>query len=272
MIGENGAGKSTLMNIFCGRLAPSRGVLKRNGSPILFRSPVDAQAASIAIAPQEINLVPFLSVAENIMLGSQIADRLGRIDWKATRDQAFGELTRLDESFDLEQPVGELPKAQQQLVQIARAVATKAEILIFDEPTAALTDREADKLFAFLRSFTAQGGSAFYISHRLDEILAIADTISVMRDGRLVKTLDPDATNKAEMVRHMAGQEVAFSARQKRPIDAERCCPRGTRPHSSRRVPGRLLRPSPRGGAGHCWPRRVGAHRDRAVPLRRDAP
>ena len=105
--------------------------------------------------------------------------------------QAFGELTRLDESFDLEQPVGELPKAQQQLVQIARAVATKAEILIFDEPTAALTDREADKLFAFLRSFTAQGGAAFYISHRLDEILAIADTISVMRDGRLVETLDP---------------------------------------------------------------------------------
>jgi ABC-type sugar transport system ATPase subunit len=220
VIGENGAGKSTLMNIFCGRLAPSRGVLRRDGSPIHFRSPIDAQAASIAMAPQEINLVPFLSVAENIMLGSQIADRLGRIDWKATRDQALSELTRLDESFDLDQPVGELPKAQQQLVQIARAVATKAEILIFDEPTAALTDREADKLFAFLRSFKAQGGAAFYISHRLDEILAIADTISVMRDGRLVATLDPRATGKAEMVRFMAGQEVAFGARKKRTINS----------------------------------------------------
>jgi ribose transport system ATP-binding protein len=221
VIGENGAGKSTLMNIFCGRLSPSAGELRREGAPVRFRSPIDAQAASIAIAPQEINLVPALTVAENVLLGAQPHDRSGRIDWAATNRLAGSEIARLDDSLDPGVLVEDLPKAQQQLVQIARAVATRARILIFDEPTAALTDREAERLFAFLRGFAAEGGSAFYISHRLEEILAIADVISVMRDGRLVATLDPRTTSKAEMVRHMAGQEVTLGMRDRRRIERD---------------------------------------------------
>ncbi|WP_159718513.1 sugar ABC transporter ATP-binding protein [Geminicoccus flavidas] len=208
IIGENGAGKSTLMNIFCGKLQPSGGELCRDGRPLVLRTPLDAQLAGIAIAPQEVNLVPALTVAENILLGAQPQGRLGMIDWGRTRAQAAACLAKLDDTIDPDLPVERLSKAQQQLVQIARAVATKARILIFDEPTAALTDREAQRLFRFIRSFRDGGGSVFYTSHRLDEILALADRISVLRDGRLVAELEPRRTSKDEMVQHMAGRPV----------------------------------------------------------------
>ncbi len=207
VIGENGAGKSTLMNIFCGRLQPSAGELRRHGRPVTFRSPKDSQAAGIAIAPQEVNVVPKLSVAENILLGAQ-AGGAALVDWQATRRRAAACLFEIDETIDPSARVDGLSKAQQQLVQIARAVATRAEILIFDEPTAALTSRETEKLFAFIRAFRGRGGAVFYISHRLDEILALADRITVLQDGRSVATLDPSATTKAEMVNTMAGREV----------------------------------------------------------------
>jgi ABC-type sugar transport system ATPase subunit len=208
IIGENGAGKSTLMNIFCGKLQPSTGELCRDGQPLVLRTPLDAQMAGIAIAPQEVNLVPALTVAENILLGAQAVGRLGAIDWNLTRERAAASLARLDDAIDPGQIVERLSKAQQQLVQIARAVATSARILIFDEPTAALTDREAQRLFRFIRAFRAQGGSIFYISHRLNEILELADRISVLRDGRFITELDPRATSKDEMVQHMAGRPV----------------------------------------------------------------
>ncbi len=207
VIGENGAGKSTLMNVFCGRLQPSSGELRRHGRPVTFRSPGESQAAGIAIAPQEVNVVPKLSVAENVLLGAHRGSG-ALVDWAATRRRAAECLFEIDESIDPSAPVDGLSKAQQQLVQIARAVATRAEILIFDEPTAALTSRETEKLFAFIRAFRARGGSIFYISHRLDEILALADRITVLQDGRSVATLDPATTTKEEMVNTMAGREV----------------------------------------------------------------
>jgi ABC-type sugar transport system ATPase subunit len=208
IIGENGAGKSTLMNIFCGKLQPSHGELFRGGQLARFHSPLDAQTAGIAIAPQEVNLVPALTVAENILLGAQPLGRLGTIDWKRTRNQAAACLAQLDDTIDLARLVEHLSKAQQQLVQVARAVATSARILIFDEPTAALTDREAQRLFRFIRTFRAEGGSIFYISHRLDEILELSDRISVLRDGRFITELDPRQTSKDEMVQQMAGRPV----------------------------------------------------------------
>ena len=207
VIGENGAGKSTLMNVFCGRLQPTRGELLRHGKPVLFRTPGESQAAGIAIAPQEVNVVPRLSVAENVLLGAQNGGR-ALVDWAATRKRAAAALYEIDEAIDPAVPVDSLSKAQQQLVQIARAAATDAEILIFDEPTAALTTRETAKLFAFIRAFRARGGSVFYISHRLDEILALADRITVLQDGRSVAALDPRTTTKAEMVDTMAGRAV----------------------------------------------------------------
>ncbi len=216
IVGENGAGKSTLVNIVCGRLRPDAGTLMLDGQAVQFRSTVDAQRAAIAIAPQEIHLVPALSVAENILLGTQTHDGLGRIDWPATRRRAQAVLALLDDGIDLDLPAGQLSKPQQQLVQIARAAATAARILIFDEPTAALTDREAAKLFRFIKAFRERGGAVFYISHRLDEVRNLADRIVVMRDGQVVAELDSKTTTKSELVRHMAGQEMLVAERAAR--------------------------------------------------------
>lgn len=207
VVGENGAGKSTLMNIFCGKFSPSSGTLLREGAEIHFHTPRDAQMAGIAIAPQEISLVPHLSVAENVLLGAQETDRLGQIDWRRTREQASRHLAAIDDTIDPDAITGTLSKAQQQLVQIARAAATSASILIFDEPTAALTWRESDRLFGFIRQFSNAGNSIFYISHRLDEILELSQRITVLRDGRRVAELDAATATKDEMVRHMAGRE-----------------------------------------------------------------
>lgn len=207
IIGENGAGKSTLMSLFCGRSRPSSGTLKHKGRTVEFHRPLDAQQAGISIAPQEINLVPNLSAGENIMLGAHKRRAVG-IDWTSTRAKATEHLLKIDNSIHPEIRVSELSKAQQQLVQIARAAATSADILILDEPTAMLTSRETEKLFAYIRSFRLAGGSIFYISHRLDEVLALADRISVLRDGAFVSELDPKTTTKEEMVRAMAGRDV----------------------------------------------------------------
>lgn len=216
IIGENGAGKSTLMNIFCGKLHPSEGELQRNGKKIAFASPIDAQAAGVGIAPQEVSLVPNLSVFENILLGAQRTKGV-RIDWKLTRDEAIDHLHSVDDTIDPDVPVRTLSKAHQQLVQIARAAATKAKILIFDEPTAALTYHETEKLYSYIRNFRAAGGSVFYISHRLDEVLALSDRISVLRDGAFVTELDTKTTTKQTMVNHMVGRDVSRAAKTQQP-------------------------------------------------------
>lgn len=207
VIGENGAGKSSLMSMICGRIPPSAGEIRIDGAAVAFASPQEAQRAGIAIAPQEISLVPELSVVENVMLGRPVR-RAGLVDWKATTTEAVRHLAELDPTIDPQARAGDITVAQQQLVQIARATATGARLLIFDEPTAALTERETERLFAFVRAFRARGGLVLYISHRLDEILALADRIAVLRDGRLVAELDPAATDKAEMIRCMAGRAV----------------------------------------------------------------
>ena len=215
IIGENGAGKSTLMNIFCGKLHPTHGELARNGARVNFHSPIDAQQAGIGIAPQEVSLVPNLTVYENILLGAQ-RSRGGWIDWKATQAAAVDHLHSVDDTIDPDVPVSTLSKAQQQLVQIARAAATEARILIFDEPTAALTYRETEKLNAYIRNFRDEGGSVFYISHRLDEVLELSDRISVLRDGAFIAELDPKTTTKEEMVNHMVGRVVSRAERAPR--------------------------------------------------------
>lgn len=217
IIGENGAGKSTLMNIFCGRLRPDTGELLIDGKPVHFNSPKQAAAAGIAIAPQEINLVPALSVAENIMLGAQIGGR-AVIDWKATRAEAVRHLHEVDDQIDPSSRVQDLSKAQQQLVQIARAAATDARILILDEPTATLTHRETEKLFDYIRSFKARGHSIFYISHRLDEVKALSDRITVLRDGSFAGALDPATATREEMVTLMAGRPPSALRQEPRRI------------------------------------------------------
>jgi ribose transport system ATP-binding protein len=208
VIGENGAGKSTLMNIICGNCAVTSGEILLNGSPVHFSSPMDSQEAGIAIAPQEILLAPDLTVIENVLLGRQIA-RHGIIDWAATRQEALRFLKALDPDADPYARAGDIPIAQQQLVQIARARSTGARLLIFDEPTAALTNHESTRLFNFIERFRTAGGGVIYISHRLDEILELADRITVLRDGRWVAELSPAETSKNEMIRAMAGRDIA---------------------------------------------------------------
>ena len=217
VIGENGAGKSTLMNIISGKLAPDAGELLWNGTRVWFASPVDALRAGVAMVPQELTLCPDLSVAENIMLGAHRTGSIG-IDWRATHDIARTHLAVLDDTMDPRSRIRTLSTARQQFVQIARATAADAKVLIFDEPTASLTEREAGKLSAFIRSFRDHGGAIFYISHRLDEVLSLADRITVLRDGVVVCELDPATATKEDMVRQMAGRPVpprpTHSARQ----------------------------------------------------------
>ena len=215
VIGENGAGKSTLMNIICGRLRPTSGRLFVGGAEVSFHSPRAAQAHGIAMAPQEINLVPDLTVAENIVLGTHCA-RGGVIDWTATRLRAIRHLHELDEGIDHRIKVKRLSKAQQQIVQIVRAVATEAKIVIFDEPTAALTYREEDKLLAYIRALAASGRSVFYISHRLDEVRALSHKVTVFRDGEQIGTLSPEEATRDRMVAMMAGRPPTSSVQSMR--------------------------------------------------------
>lgn len=216
IIGENGAGKSTLMNIFCGKLQPTSGSLARNGEAVLFTSPIDAQAAGVGIAPQEVSLVPHLTVYENILLGAQRM-KGPLIDWKLTKSEAIEYLHAVDDTINPDMQVRDLSKAQQQLVQIARAAATKARILIFDEPTAALTYRETEKLYTYIKAFRAAGGSIFYISHRLDEILELSDRISVLRDGAFITEMDVKTATKQAMVNAMVGRDVSRAEKVSRP-------------------------------------------------------
>lgn len=216
IIGENGAGKSTLMNIFCGRLRPDTGQILIDGKPVQFSTPKQATAHGIAIAPQEINLVPALSVAENIMLGAHVGGR-AVIDWRRTRAEAVRHLHEVDDQIDPSCRLGSLSKAQQQLVQIARAAATEARILILDEPTATLSHRETEKLFAYIRSFKARGNSVFYISHRLDEVQMLSERVTVLRDGGFVGTLPPTASRE-EMVTGMAGRPPSATRQPRRDL------------------------------------------------------
>ncbi len=217
IIGENGAGKSTLMNIICGRFAPTEGQLFVDGVPVQFHSPKDAQRHGIAIAPQEISLVPDLTVYENILLGAQ-RGRIAGIDWRQTREQATHHLHQVDNSIDPRAKVSSLSKAQQQLVQIARAAATEARIIIFDEPTATLTYREEEVLLRYIESLAREGRSAFYISHRLQEVLRLSDRITVLRDGVHVGELRPEDASRDAMVRLMAGRPPKIGAQALRDL------------------------------------------------------
>ena len=211
IIGENGAGKSTLMNIICGRLVPSEGQLFVDGAPVQFHTPKDSQRHGIAIAPQEISLVPDLTVYENILLGAH-RNRWSGIDWRQTREEATRHLHEVDNSIDPRAKVSSLSKAQQQLVQIARAAATEARIIIFDEPTATLTYREEEVLMRYIEALAREGRSAFYISHRLEEVRRLSSRITVLRDGVHVGELSTQDASRDEMVRLMAGRPPKIGA------------------------------------------------------------
>src|SRR5579864_1993870 len=187
LVGENGAGKSTLVKILAGAVSADRGEILWRGKAVKIASPRQAEALGISVIYQEFNLVPSLSVAENIMLGREPTSGPS-VDWKALRKRAADVLARLGVELPLTTEVRRLSVAQQQMVEIAKALSTLARVIFMDEPSAALTENEVLKLFAVIRALRHDGVAIVYISHRLEEVFQIADRITVFRDGKLVKT------------------------------------------------------------------------------------
>ena len=219
LLGENGAGKSTLMKILGGAYRKDAGEILLNGVPVEISGPRDARNLGIRIIYQELNLVPHLSVGENIFLGDLPTRRFpGAIDWPALHDRTARLLTDLGMTLDPRAPVGSLGLAQRQMVEIAKALATSASsssegrdatILVMDEPTSALTSKEVTQLFALIARLTARGVSIIYITHRLDEVFRIGRHITVMRDGRHVTTRPVGQVSVPELVRLMANRDLS---------------------------------------------------------------
>lgn len=215
LVGENGAGKSTLSRILAGLVRPDHGTLELEGRPYAPASKAEAEAAGIHMVMQELNLIRTLSVAENIFL-DHLPHRLGWIDFPRLRQEAATILTRIGmPDLDPALPVEELGVGQQQMVEIAARLWRRCRVLILDEPTAALTAPEVDRLFEQVRRLRSEGVAILYISHRLEEIRVIADRISVLRDGKLVATQPVAAFDLDQIVRLMVGRELGeaeFSA------------------------------------------------------------
>lgn len=208
VMGENGAGKSTLMKILAGVMLPDAGELRLEGKPISFLSPHQALDHGIAIVYQELNLVPTLTVAENLFPGRLPTGVLGMVRYGALFRNAKQALSNLSIDIDPRALVGELSIAHQQLVEIAKALSRQCKILILDEPTSALTDREADLLLALLRRLADEGMGILYISHKLKEVFALADRVTVLRDGKYIGTQSISVTTPDVLIRMMVGRDL----------------------------------------------------------------
>lgn len=207
LVGENGAGKSTLIKILTGVQRQDSGAIELYGVPISFDSPAEAQRAQIATIYQEFTLIPTLSVRANLFLGRE-KSRTGFLDAKEETTRAKKILDQLGLTVDVESPVAYLTIAQQQLVEIGRALASDAKILVMDEPTAALTPTEVRALFVVLRELAAQGIGMIFISHRLDEIFEIADRITVLRDGSTIGTKATSEFTRKQLIELMVGRAI----------------------------------------------------------------
>ncbi|KAA0685316.1 sugar ABC transporter ATP-binding protein [Neorhizobium sp. P12A] len=212
--GENGAGKSTLMKVLAGFYRPDGGEIRIDGAPVQFAHPLDSQRKGVAIIHQELSLLPHRTVAENMFLGRE-QSRFGILDRTRMRRDALRVLQRLQSNIDPNVKAGLLSIADQQMVEIAKALTVDARILVFDEPTAALDNAEAAKLFRLIDELRRDGAAILYISHRMGEVFTLADRISVIKDGRLVATLDRSDATSEGIVRLMVGREIGalFPAR-----------------------------------------------------------
>lgn len=209
LVGENGAGKSTLIKALTGALEPDSGEIVCNGERRTVLTPAEARERGIAVIYQHPSLFPQLSVAENIGLPFEEHGALKRIDWKARDRRARELLKRIGAHIDPEQTASTLSLPQQQLVEIAKALGARANVFIMDEPTASLSDREVDQLFAIIAELRAGGAGVVYISHRLAELPRIADRVTVLRDGQTIATHRIQDLDQAAIIRLMVGREVA---------------------------------------------------------------
>ena len=208
LVGENGAGKSTLMKIVAGVRPPDAGELRLEGRSVRFDSPRTALAHGIAMIHQELNLMPSMSVAENIWIRREPVNALGFVRERELERRTRALLERLAVDIDPRAEVGTLSIALRQMVEIARALSCESRVLIMDEPTSALTERDAERLFALIADLKSQGVGIFYITHRLDELFALADEISVLRDGRHVGGGTPRDLSRETLIRLMVGREL----------------------------------------------------------------
>ncbi len=210
LVGENGAGKSTLMKILAGVYHPDEGEIHFKGKPVHLDSPGEAHRQGIGIIYQEFNLLPWLSVAENILLGDLPKNRLGLVDWSRAHEMARRALDRLGVSLDLRDRVIDLSVAQQQLVEIAKVLSlhTDLQVIIMDEPSAVLAGHELEQLFDVIRTLKEQGITVIYISHRLDEVFEIAERVTILRDGRVVGTDEVVNLDKPRLINMMVGRAL----------------------------------------------------------------
>lgn len=208
LMGENGAGKSTLLKILSGINHPTKGELIIDGKPISFEDETDSLNSGIAIIYQELNLIPELSVAENIFLG-QLPTKHGRVDYNTLNNMAREQLIRLGEDIDPSQPVKRLSIGQWQMVEIAKALSRDAKIIAFDEPTSSLSSREIENLFKVIKELREQGKVIFYVSHRMEEIFRISDALTIFKDGTHVETFyDLSTLTNDRLVKLMVGREL----------------------------------------------------------------
>lgn len=208
IIGENGAGKSTLMKILSGVYDRYEGEIRLNGASMRFGSTKAAEEAGVSIIHQELNLVPYLSVSDNIFLGREITSWLDMVDRSAMRAQTKDLLSKVQLAIDPDTLVAELKVGQQQLVEIAKALHTNAQVIIMDEPTSALSDKEVDRLFDIIRQLRGEGKAIAYISHKLNELFTIADRFVVLRDGQTVDEGFLPGIGKEELILKMTGRDL----------------------------------------------------------------
>ncbi|HEO7922304.1 TPA: sugar ABC transporter ATP-binding protein [Streptococcus agalactiae] len=208
LMGENGAGKSTLMNILTGLFPASTGTIYIDGEERTFSNPQEAEEFGISFIHQEMNTWPEMTVLENLFLGREIKTTFGLLNQKLMRQKALEAFKRLGVTLHLDIPIGNLSVGQQQMIEIAKSLLNQLSILVMDEPTAALTDRETENLFRVIRSLKQEGVGVVYISHRMEEIFKITDFVTVMRDGVIVDTKETSLTNSDELVKKMVGRKL----------------------------------------------------------------
>ena len=209
LLGENGAGKSTLVKILAGVHRPDSGRILLDGNEVSFTGPAASQAAGISIIYQEATLFPDLTVAENIFIGRQPLQAGRRIDRKQMNDEAAETFARLGVAIDPRRPARGLSVADQQIVEIAKALSFSSRIFVMDEPTAALSSAEVDRLFEVVRTLRRQGAAVLFISHRLEEVFALCQRVTIMRDGRFVRTDPVERLTVDDIIRSMVGRDLS---------------------------------------------------------------
>src|SRR6195952_1299623 len=220
LIGQNGAGKSTLIKVLTGVLAKDSGRIEFDNREVAFASPHAAQLAGLSTIYQEVNLVPFRSVAENVFLNRE-PKRFGLIDWGRMHREAAAILHRLDIDVDVNRPLYEYSIATQQMTALARALSTEAKLVIMDEPTSALAEQEVQTLFRVIRQLRDEGISVVFVSHRLDELYAVSDRVTIMRDGRTSEQRAMSEISRYELVSKMLGRELAEQLSHRRDSEGE---------------------------------------------------